>query len=114
MKKIEVNVREDIVSKLEGLSYEIEAMKGIIKAVITDNPNNPLILDSPLFKEYSRRYENKNKEYELLKTEMYTTFIPKEDLDTGNIIEWRLDYATCILTYLVKEKEDIECAMCKK
>lgn len=101
MKEFKVQVDEKVCSELESLSYEVESMNSIIKGIITDNPNNNNILNSAIFAEYSHRYTEKFKEYEVMKKMMQDANIPLEVRSSGNLVKWDLDFHTGILTYSV-------------
>lgn len=112
MEKFEVKIDEEVVSKLQTLSFEIEAMRKVITGIIADNPNNTGIIDTPLFREYNHRFELKNAEYEILKTNMSSSAIPAEYRDLG--VAWNLDFDTGILTYSLSRDNATNCESCVK
>lgn len=104
MRKFTTKVTEKTVDYIERLSYELEGMKAILKEIITDAQDNPLVLEGEGFKSYNAKYEERHAKYEAAKQEIQNEFLPKELVDANMINKWSLDYATGILTFETPDK----------
>lgn len=102
MKIIKVNADKDLVLEIESLSCEVVAMKTIIKSLLEDNPNNRTIIDTPVFIEYSKRFQDKINQYERLKFQISEKYKPQEIIDNNLEASWNLDYETGVITYTIK------------
>lgn len=102
MKTFTVEADKILVLEIESLSCEIVAMKMIIKSLLEDNPNSKTILDTPVFVEYSKRFQDKVGQYEKLKTQISESNKPQEIIDNNLEADWSLNYETGIITYITR------------
>ena len=69
MKKIEninlENTHKYVVDYLARLAYEVQANKDIIAELIERNKDNVTFLNSPIFKEYHKRFEDALASYKI-------------------------------------------------
>lgn len=106
MKHFEVKVNDATVDYLERLSFEVEGMKKVVKEIITDGQDNPLVLEGEAFKKYDARYQERNAAFEVAKTDVQNTYIPREIQPL--VARWDLNYATGILTFDANVADDYE------
>jgi|GEM_PF-1260961 len=99
MKNFAMKVNSETVDYLERLSFELEGMSRIIKELITDNANNPAILESETFVLYNKKYNERVAAYELGKNELINNYIPEEIMKANAVANWNLDFTSGILTF---------------
>lgn len=99
MRTFTVKVSDKAVDYIERLSYELEGMKAILKEIITDAQDNPLVLEGAGFKAYNAKYEERHAKYEAAKQEIQNQFLPQELVSKNMINKWNLEYSTGILTF---------------
>jgi len=106
MKKIETinleNTHKDMVDYLARLSYEVQANKDVIAELIERNKNNISFLDSPIFKEYHKRFENAVASYNIAQDEFAKEVIPEKFRGNSHVI-WSLTYNTYNLQFEYEE-----------
>lgn len=104
MKHFEIRIKEETVNYLERLSFEVEGMKKVLKEIITDNQDNPLVLEGATFQKYDERYQERNAAYEVAKNDVQNTYIPKEIQPM--ISKWDLNFASGILSFDASVSDD--------
>jgi hypothetical protein len=97
MRKIEkINLElthKELVDYLARLAYEVQANKDVIAELIERNKDNISFLDSPIFKEYHKRFENAIASYNFAKNEFSKSVLP-EKFQTKIDAFWDLTYDT--------------------
>ena len=97
MRKIEkINLElthKDIVDYLARLSYEVQANKNVIAELIERNQDNVSFLDTPIFKEYHKRFEDAIASYNIAQNEFSKNVIPEKFKEINNA-SWSLTYDT--------------------
>ena len=78
MKKYTINLDGDLVSRLQRLNYSIRMRKTIIQDIIRENLNNVGITKTEMYQFYWNELEECTHEYEMLKTELDSKYIPDE------------------------------------
>lgn len=101
MRKFTVKVDNEAVDYMERLAFEVEGMKAIVKEIITDAQNNPVVLEGEGFKAYNAKYEERHSKYEVAKQDIQDRYIPREVIEANALSDWNLDFATGILTFRV-------------
>ena len=106
MKHFEIQVADLAVDYLERLSFEVEGMKKVVKEIITDAQDNPLVLEGEAFKKYDQRYHERNAAYEIAKQSIQNTYIPK---DIQPVVQrWDLDFSTGVLKFDAAVSDDYQ------
>lgn len=97
MRKIETinleNTNKDMVDYLARLAYEVQANKDVIAELIERNKDNIAFLDSAIFKEYHKRFENALCSYKIGQEEFANAVLP-EKYKKDNTAVWKLTYNT--------------------
>ena len=97
MKKIEVinleNTHKDVVDYLARLAYEVQANKDIIAELIERNKDNIAFLNSPIFKEYHKRFEDALASYKVAQDEFANIALPDKFKNNPTAM-WKLTYNT--------------------
>ena len=97
MKKIEIinleNTHKDAVDYLARLAYEVQANKDIIAELIERNKDNIAFLDSPIFKEYHKRFEDALASYKVGQDEFANIVLPEKYKNDPKAM-WKLTYNT--------------------
>ena len=97
MKKIEIinleNTHKEVVDYMARLAYEVLASKDVIAELIERNKDNVYFLDSAIFKEYHRRFENAVAASKLAQEDFADKVLPKKYKSNPNAV-WTLTYNT--------------------
>ena len=97
MKKIEninlENTHKDVVDYLARLAYEVQANKDIIAELIERNKDNVTFLNSPIFKEYHKRFEDALAAYKIAQDEFTMNVLPEKYKNNPTAM-WKLTYNT--------------------
>lgn len=98
MLKIALVIPAEEVDYLQRFAYEMEAQKRIVKELITDNPDNPAILEGATFKKYHDAYQASAASFEIARDAIEMKFVPEVLRQHGSNTNWMLNYASNILT----------------
>lgn len=97
MRKIEIinleNTHKEVVDYMARLAYEVQANKDVIAELIERNKDNVSFLDSPIFKEYHKRFENAVASSRLAQDDFANKVLP-EKYKTNSSAVWTLTYNT--------------------
>lgn len=97
MRKIVVinleNTHKELVDYLARLAYEVQGSKDVIAELIERNKDNVSFLDSPIFKEYHRRFEETTAAYQIAQNEFAEAALPEEFKQNPRAV-WTLTYNT--------------------
>ena len=99
MKKIEINVTQDMVNYLQRLNYEVFTREEIITKLIETHKNDTddsLFVSKPFLK-YSEELSRITAEYEMAKLEFEKLYVPTE-LYGKHQYNWSVDFTTNIMT----------------
>lgn len=99
MKKIEINVTQEMVNYLQRLNYEVLTREEIITKLLEIHKNDTddsLFVSKPFLK-YSEELSRVKAEYEIAKLEVEKLYIPKE-LYNKHQYNWTVDFTTNIMT----------------
>lgn len=106
MKHFEIQVNDEVLNYMERLSFELEGMKKVVKEIITDAQDNPLVLDGEGFKKYDQRYQERNAAYEVAKQHIQNAYIPATV--QPKVARWDLNYSTGLLMFDADVSEDTQ------
>lgn len=95
MKKIQINIPEDIVNKIQRNHSEVDSRMLLIDRLMDTHKDTPDFIDSPIFKRYHDEFVEFSTEFDMRKQELTKNYIPEYLLE--HQINWSLDYDTCIL-----------------
>lgn len=98
MLKITMIIPSEEVDYLQRFAYEMEAQKRIVKELITDNPDNPAILENATYKKYHEAYQESAASFEIARDAIELKFVPEELRQLGSATNWMLNYTTNTLT----------------
>jgi len=99
MKKIEINITQDMVNYLQRLNYEVFTREEIITKLIEmhkDDTDDSLFVSKPFLK-YSEELSRIKAEYEMAKLEVEKLYVP-EELYGKHQYNWSVDFTTNIMT----------------
>ena len=99
MKKIEINVTQEMVNYLQRLNYEVFTREEIITKLIEMHKNDTddsLFVSKPFLK-YSEELSRVKAEYEIAKLEAEKLYVP-EVLYGKHQYNWSVDFTTNIMT----------------
>lgn len=99
MKKIEINVTQEMVNYLQRLNYEVFTREEIITKLIEMHKNDAddsLFISKPFLK-YSEELSRVKAEYEMAKLEVEKLYVP-EVLYGKHQYNWNVDFITNIMT----------------
>lgn len=94
MLKITMIIPSEEVNYLQRFAYEMEAQKRIVKELITDNPDNPAILENATYKKYHEAYQESAASFEIARDAIELKFVPEELRQLGSATNWVLNYTT--------------------
>lgn len=89
------------VDYLQRFAFEMESQKRVVKELITDNQDNPAILDTPTFKKYHDMYKESAASFEIARDAIGAKFVPPVLQQKGSDTTWTLSYIDrrMIITY---------------
>lgn len=90
---IKKNLPEDVVNAIEAVSYELEARKDVIAAMLDRNAD----ISTDAFNAYQKELVEFKVKFETLKKEIQKEFVD----DVPSAVHWDLDYATRELSITV-------------
>jgi len=97
MRKIEVinleSTHKEAVDYLARLAYEVQANKDVITELLERNKDNVIFLDSPIFNEYHKRFENAVASSKIAQDEFANNVLPEKFKGNTNAV-WTLTYNT--------------------
>lgn len=97
MRKTEIinleGTHKDVVDYLARLAYEVQANKDIIAELIERNKDNITFLNSPIFKEYHKRFEDALASYKIAQDEFTINVLPEKYKNNPTAM-WKLTYNT--------------------
>lgn len=99
MKKIEINVTQEMVNYLQRLNYEVFTREEIIAKLLEmhkDDTDDSLFVSKPFLK-YSEELSRVKAEYEMTKLEVEKLYVPSE-LYGKHQYNWSVDFTTNIMT----------------
>lgn len=92
----EIKIGNEIINKFQRLEYSIMMRKNIIKEITIEHKDDKDIINSEMFKLYWNELEEMNAEYELMKNEITSLYVPKEIRENHNW-NWNIDYINEVL-----------------
>lgn len=95
MKEVTFEIPEEIVSKLEALSFEIEARKSVIAEMLAQNMD----ISTDAFAKYQKELVEFNVMFETLKGEVTEQYADK--VEGGQ--RWTIDYKSRLMTVTVAQ-----------
>lgn len=105
MKIIKVEIKQEMIDYLQRLHFELEAHQDVIQRIIEGHSadQNADILESAVFKKYSKNISEIKAEYELAKQEVTSVYVPDEY--KGKDAKWNIDFQTRTMTIEVLKDE---------
>lgn len=97
MKHFEFKVADNVIDYLERLAFEVEGMKKVVKEIITDAQDNPMVLEGAAFKKYDERYQQRNASYEVAKQAVQDAYIP-EDIQK-HVVRWDINFSSGLMSF---------------
>lgn len=99
MKKIEINVTQEMVNYLQRLNYEVFTREEIITKLLEmhKNDTDDSLFTSKPFLKYSEELSRVKAEYEMAKLEVEKLYVPTE-LYGKHQYNWSVDFTTNIMT----------------
>lgn len=99
MRKLEINVTQEMIDYLQRLNFEVQTREEIITKLIEmhkDDTDDRLFVSKPFLK-YSEELSRVKAEYELAKVEVEKLYIPKV-LYGQHQYNWNVDFSTNVMT----------------
>ena len=99
MRKLEINVTQEMVNYLQRLNFEIQTREEIITKLIEmhkDDTDDSLFVSKPFLK-YSEELSRVKAEYEMAKVEVEKLYVPAT-LYGQHQYNWSVDFSTNIMT----------------
>lgn len=104
MKNIQILIDDNTVEFIQRLYFEVNSYRRIVNDIILFNLDNPNILDSDKFNKYHDLYIEKVTSYSMVCNEMLESYLPKSIYEYKSLINWSLDFKSCILNLTVCNK----------
>lgn len=103
MKKIEINVPQEMVDYLQRLNYEVFTREEVITKLIEMHKNDidDSLFTSKPFLKYSEELSRIKAEFELAKAEAEKLYVPKE-LYGKHLYNWTIDFSTNVMNIEVQ------------
>ena len=98
MLKITFIIPESEVNYIQRFAFEMEGQKRVIKELITDNQDNPAILDCPTFKKYHDLYQESAASFDIAKDALEVKYVPAILRQRGSSTNWILNYSSKMIT----------------
>jgi len=99
MKKIEINIEQEMINYLQRLNFEVQSREEVITKLIEihkDDIDDSLFTSKPFLK-YSEELSRVKAEYEIAKLEVEKMYIPVE-LYGKHQYNWNINFHTCVMT----------------
>lgn len=99
MRKLEINVTQEMIDYLQRLNFEVQTREEIVTKLIEmhkDDADDSLFVSKPFLK-YSEELSRVKAEYELAKVEVEKLYIPKV-LYGQHQYNWNVDFSTNVMT----------------
>lgn len=102
MKKVEIEIPQNIVDHLQRSAMEASSRQGVIDRYFEKHMNdgNSDALDAAPFKHFMSLLAEAETEFEMMKEEVTKTYVP--EYLQGHDVEWSLDYSTGIMEIVIK------------
>lgn len=103
MTEIKIQIPEEVVNKIQLKDFETISMQSVIANILESHvlDTDARILETPVFGGYQNMLIKARKEFEQAKNEMIMKYVD-EDV-RKSIINWNLDYSSCILILQLEE-----------
>lgn len=95
MKKLKIDIAEDVVNKIQRIHSETEARMLLLNRLMETHKDDAGFIDSAVFKKYHDEYVTMSTTLDEAKHVLEADYIPR--YLQGHKISWNLDYATCQL-----------------